>query len=86
MQQGSHEYDGRLPDWSAGGIQADVQWLHVQRTQTEMFDQNSLNASERFEQQYLLSRIDTDLFWLERAQLPFTNPAFYLNSGLDPGV
>jgi hypothetical protein len=62
VQQGRHEYDGRLPDWSAGSIQANVQWLHTQRAQTEMIDQNSLSARQRFERQYLLSRIDTDLF------------------------
>lgn len=34
----------------------------------------------------MLSRIDTDLFWLEEAEQPFTNPAFYLDGGLDPSV
>src|SRR6185312_5952113 len=37
VQQGRHEYDGRLPDWSAGGIRAEVQWLHAQRTLAEKF-------------------------------------------------
>lgn len=86
VQQGRHEYDGRLPDWSAAGLRAMVQWLHSQRTQVETFDQNSLNDDQRFERQYLLSRIDADLFWLEEAEQPFTNPAFYLGSGLDPSV
>jgi uncharacterized protein DUF885 len=86
VQQGRHEYDGRLPDWSAAGLRAMVQWLHAQRTQVETFDQNSLNDDQRFERQYLLSRIDADLFWLEEAEQPFTNPAFYLGSGLDPSV
>jgi hypothetical protein len=35
VQQGQHEYDGRLPDWSAAGIHADVQSLYAQRTQAE---------------------------------------------------
>jgi Bacterial protein of unknown function (DUF885) len=86
VQQGRHEYDGRLPDWSAAGIHTEVQWLHAQRTQAQLFDQNELSAQQRFEQQYLLSRIDTDVFWLEQAEQPFTNPAFYLNNGLDPSV
>ncbi|MGH3767986.1 MAG: DUF885 domain-containing protein [Pseudonocardiaceae bacterium] len=85
VQQGRHEYDGRLPDWSAAGIRAEAQWLHGQRTQAEMFDQNTLSAAQRFERQYLLSRIDTDLFWLENAEQPFTNPEFYLGT-LDPSV
>ncbi len=86
VQQGRHEYDGRLPDWSAAGIRAAVQWLHAQRTEAETFDQNTLSADQRFERQYLLSRIDADIFWLEEAEQPFTNPAFYTGSGLDPSV
>ncbi|MGH3774818.1 MAG: DUF885 domain-containing protein [Pseudonocardiaceae bacterium] len=86
VQQGRHDYDGRLPDWSAAGIRAAVQWLHAQRTQAEALDQNALSAEQRFERKYLLSRIDDDLFWLEEAEEPFTNPSFYLGSGLDPSV
>jgi hypothetical protein len=86
VQQGRHEYDGRLPDWSAAGVRAMVQWLHAQRAQAEAFDQDALSADERFERKYLLSRIGADLFWLEEAEQPFTNPAFYLGSGLDPSV
>src|SRR3978361_1836341 len=55
VQQGRHEYDGRLPDWTAGGIRAEAQWLHGQRAQAEKFDQNTLSAAQRFERQYLLS-------------------------------
>lgn len=86
VQEGRHDYDGRLPDWSAAGIRSTVQWLHAQRTQAEVFDQNVLSAQQRFERQYLLSEIDANLFWLEEAEQPFTNPAFYLDSGLDPSV
>ena len=85
VQQGRHDYDGRLPDWSAAGIRAEVQWLNTQRTEAEAFDHNALSAAQRFERQYLLSNIDADLFWLEEAQEPFTNPSFYLG-GLDPSV
>ncbi|MGH3873289.1 MAG: DUF885 domain-containing protein [Pseudonocardiaceae bacterium] len=85
VQQGRHEYDGRLPDWSAAGIRAMVQWLHTRRAEAEAFDQNTLSSDQHFERQYLLSRIDADLFWLEEAEEPFTNPAFYLG-GLDPSV
>lgn len=86
VTQGRHDYDGRLPDWSAAGIRSTARWLHAQRTQAEAFDQNTLSVEQRFERQYLLSRIDTDLFWLEEAEQPFTNPAFYLASSLDPSV
>jgi hypothetical protein len=65
-----------LPEWSAASIRGEVQWLQAQRTQVSAFDQNTLSAEQRFERQYLLSRIDTDLFWLEEAKRPFTNPTF----------
>ncbi len=73
VQEGRHDYDGRLPDWSSAGIRSAVQWLHAQRTQAEAFDQNLLSAQQRFERQYLLSEIDANLFWLEDAEQPFTN-------------
>jgi hypothetical protein len=85
VQQGRHEYDGRLPDWSAAGISAEVQWLHAQRTLAEKFDQNTLSAEQRFERKYLLSRIDMDLFWTEEAAQPFANPEFYVGT-FDPSV
>ena len=49
VQKGRHEFYGRLPDWSATGIRATVQWLHAQRTQAGAFDQNALSAEQRFE-------------------------------------
>ncbi|HET9253713.1 MAG TPA: DUF885 domain-containing protein [Pseudonocardiaceae bacterium] len=85
VQQGRHEYDGRLPDWSASGISAKLRWLRDQRALAEKFDQNTLSTEQRFERRYLLSRIDTDLFWLEEGEQPFTNPRFYIDA-LDPGV
>jgi hypothetical protein len=85
VEQGRHEYDGRLPDWSAAGIRAETHWLHEQSTRTEMFDEKLLSAQQRFERQYLLSRIDATLFWLEQAEQPFTNPSFYVDA-LDPSV
>lgn len=85
VQQGRHEYDGKLPDWSAAGIRADVQWLHDQHDQAERFDEKTLSTEQRFERQYLLTRIDTDLFWAEEAEQPFTNPSYYVGT-LDPSV
>ncbi|WP_028927362.1 DUF885 domain-containing protein [Pseudonocardia acaciae] len=86
VSQGRHEYDGRLPDWTPEGIRANTQWLHERRAAAEKFEDRSLNDDQRFERQYLLSRIDTDLFWREEVEQPFTNPAYYLDGGLDPSV
>jgi len=38
---------------------------------------DDLEPRERFDRQYLLAVADRDLFWLEKAQLPTTNPYWY---------
>src|SRR4249919_4197438 len=84
---GRHEYDGQLPDWSAAGIAAEIKRLHAAHDATAAFADAALGESERFERDYLIARVDRDLFWLEIAGAPFKNPAFYLDwisDGLDP--
>ena len=85
VQAGRHEFDGQMPDWSASGIAAEVARLHAVRTPAESFDTAALSDSERLEREIVLTAIDRKLFWLERAQSPFTNPAWYLEQ-LDPDV
>ena len=82
---GRHEFDGQLPDWSAAGIAAEVKRLHEARDRAMSLE--GLHADQAFERDYLVSRIDRDLFWLETAEAPFRNPTFYLDwmlDGLDP--
>jgi hypothetical protein len=80
---GRHEYDGRVPDWSAAGIRGAIAWLHQQRDGTQRFDAASLDDRQKLERERLLAQIDGDLFWLETAEWPFRSPRFY---GLDPNV
>ena len=69
---GRHEFDGRLPDWSPQGIAMMVHFLKEQRAAAGRF--NALNRTHEFERVHLISQIDSDLFWIEDAQLPYTNP------------
>jgi hypothetical protein len=85
VSQGKHEYDGKLPDWSAKGIASHVAWLRAEQQRAKHFQAAALTKKQRFEREYLLSRIDGDLFWLTDARAPYTNPAFYLDD-LDPDV
>jgi hypothetical protein len=85
VQAGRHEFDGRMADWSAAALAAEAERLHKARTAAETLDGASMTTQERFEREYLLAVIDGNLFWLERARAPFTNPAWYLNR-LDPDV
>jgi len=55
------------------------------RTEAQSFDTAALTESERLEREIVLTVTDGNLFWLERAQSPFTNPAWYLGQ-LDPEV
>jgi hypothetical protein len=84
VQAGRHEFDGRMEDWSAAAIAAEVARMQKLRSQTLEFDAG-LTPAERFEREYLLTVIDADLFWLGRARFPFTNPAWYIDR-LDPDV
>jgi hypothetical protein len=85
VQAGRHEFDGQMADWSAAGIAAEIARMQKERSRTAAFDAAALTGAERFEREYLLTVIDTDLFRLDRARFPFTNPAWYID-GLDPDV
>ena len=82
---GRHEFDGKLPDWSAEGIKKEIQRLHSERDRANAFKEESLDARQRFEREYLVARVDQDLFWWESVEWPFRNPKFYGDS-LDPNV
>lgn len=86
VQQGRHEFDGKLPDWSAAGIAREVAWFKAQRKQAQAFKPSALSPQQRFEREYLLARIDGEVFWRDEAQAPFRNPAFYLDGSFDPSV
>jgi uncharacterized protein (DUF885 family) len=85
VTQGRHEFDGQLPDWSAAGIAKQVDWLHRRQKQAKASKSGILSAEQKFEREYLLSRIDSDLFWVEEARAPFRNPAWYIGE-LEPSV
>lgn len=74
--QGRHEFDGRLPDWSEEGIAAQIEFLRTSIQEAEAFTR--LNDQQRYERDYLAAVARGDLFWLEAADLPHTNPAFYM--------
>jgi uncharacterized protein (DUF885 family) len=84
---GRHEYDGVLPDWSAPGIAAEIKRLHAAKDRALAVPDASLDEASRYERDEFVARVDRDLFWVETAEAPFTNPAFYLDwmlDGLDP--
>lgn len=81
---GRHEFDGRLPDWSEAGIKRGIDFWRSIYSQASGFV--GLDSAQQFERAYLLQLARGQLFWLEDADQPHTNPAFYINGGLDPNV
>ncbi|HEV2817609.1 MAG TPA: DUF885 domain-containing protein [Allosphingosinicella sp.] len=86
VNQGRHQYDGRLPDWSETGLQNEKARLRSALAVAESFDPRRLTREQRFERDYLIARTRGALFWLDAADQPHTNPAYYMNNGLDPSV
>ncbi|OGT82573.1 MAG: hypothetical protein A3H91_03785 [Gammaproteobacteria bacterium RIFCSPLOWO2_02_FULL_61_13] len=85
VQMGRHEFDGRMPDWSRAGIEAEVRRLKNARAAATAFAAESLSAEQLFERDYVVAVTDNNLFWLAKAEFPFRNPAWYVNQ-LDPEV
>lgn len=82
---GKHEFDGKLPDYSAAGLKATADWLHQQQDRIAGFADDQLDANQRFQRDYVLAVIHSQLFWLEDSGFPASNPAFY-GDNLSPSM
>jgi uncharacterized protein (DUF885 family) len=82
VRAGRHEFDGKLPDWSAQGIAAEIKRLREAKDRLRSFRDRDENS---FEIEYVDAVVDADLFWLESVEWPFRNPYFYA-SAVDPDV
>ncbi|HEX6433288.1 MAG TPA: DUF885 family protein, partial [Gemmatimonadales bacterium] len=85
VYQGRHEYDGVFPDWTEAGLKRWMGRLHQLRDSAAAFALDSKDSARLLERDYLISVIDRDLFWGERADLPHSNPEFYTGL-IDPNV
>ncbi len=85
VYQGRHEFDGRFPDWSEAGLQRWAARLHQLRDSASSFPVAPADSARQLEREYLISRIDRDLFWQERADWPHRNLEYYTQN-LDPNV
>jgi hypothetical protein len=47
-QAGRHEFDGKMPDWSAAGIATEIARLRATRVAAMAFDSATLNNAQRF--------------------------------------
>jgi hypothetical protein len=85
VYQGRHELDGRFPDWSDAGLQHWAARLHQLRDSASAFPIAPADTARGLERGYLVSQVDRDLFWMERADWPHRNLEYYTQN-LDPNV
>jgi uncharacterized protein (DUF885 family) len=85
-EQGRHEFDGQLPDWSAAGLQKEIARLEQARAAALEYTNESLPQDQRFQRDYFVSVADTLLFWLRDVRKPYTNAEYYFDNGLDPST
>ncbi len=84
VYQGRHDFDGGLGDWSPAGLKAQGDFLRASIAKAKGF--TALTGADAFERDYLITVAQGKLFWLEDADQPHRNPAWYINAGLDPNV
>ena len=82
---GIHDHDGRMDDFSAAGIAAEVAALRRHATTLNAFDDNRLTPDERADRGILLGVIDGWLLEQETLQNWRRNPMLYA-SALTDGV
>jgi uncharacterized protein (DUF885 family) len=86
VYQGRHDFDGGIPDWSPSGLRAQSVFLHKAIDDAKVYDPAKLSKEDSFERDYLIQVARGKLFWLEDADQPHTNPAYYVGGGLDPNT
>jgi hypothetical protein len=85
VYQGRHEFDGRFPNWGDAGLVRWTRRLHQLRDSATTFPIDSSDTARGLERDYLISVIDRDLFWQERADWPHRSPSWYVDQ-IDPNV
>lgn len=81
--QGKHEFDGKLPDWSEAGLAAQIEFLTSSIAEAQRF--TGLSDAQKYQRDYLVAVARGNLFWLQAADQPHTNPAFYMGA-LSPSM
>src|SRR5690348_3414841 len=74
---GLHQYDGKLPDVSAQGIAARVEWLKQALSTFDGIDPRQLTELRAMEREALLASIRGQLFELDVRKRPFSDPLWY---------
>lgn len=74
---GYHEYDGKLPDYSAPALATHIAALKRSLAELEAFA-GKLSERRELERQVLTAHIQSELFQLDELKAPMRNPMFYM--------
>ena len=85
VDNGLHEYDGRLPDFSSAGVRRYVSWLEQMQERARAIDPGELDDRRVLYQQQLEAGIDSELFAINDMKV-MDNNAWYGYSGIDPDI
>jgi uncharacterized protein (DUF885 family) len=80
-QNGLHQYDNQLEDYSAANIQKEIAALHTYEKKIEAIDPSSLDASVAGDRDILLNNVRSQLLTLETIRPWEKNPDIY-SSGI----
>jgi hypothetical protein len=83
VYQGAHQYDGQFADWSPAGLKARGDFLRKVIADARAY--GDLKDAAKFERDYMVKVAEGQLFWLETADQPHTNPGWYTDE-FDPNV
>lgn len=84
-QAGFHQYDARLEDYSAAGVQAQIKSLREWQKKFEAIPANGLDAAVADDRQVLLNNIESNLLSLETIRMWEKNPDNY-SSGITGSI
>jgi uncharacterized protein (DUF885 family) len=83
VYQGAHQFDGQFADWSPAGLKARGDFLRKVLADAKAYDK--VEGRDKFERDYMVKVAEGQLFWLETADQPHTNPGWYVGN-FDPNV
>ncbi|MEQ1498788.1 MAG: DUF885 domain-containing protein [Novosphingobium sp.] len=83
VYQGAHQFDGKWADWSDAGLKARGDFLRGVIASAKAYE--GLSDKDRFTRDYMVKAAEGQLFWLEEADQPHKNPAWYVGN-FDPNV
>jgi roadblock/LC7 domain-containing protein len=77
VNAGLHEYDGQISDLSPAAVADYVAWARNTRSEAAAYD--DLEGMEAFERDYLVNKMDGEIFWGETSTYLSRSPAAYVN-------